>query len=100
MSCKYGTLLNFSKWILYVCNFFIVRIITEKPFWGDDNKVCMYVCIYVCMYVCMYDSIWWYMNVNGSIWMYTKVHEAIWWYMNIYEGVWMYMRSYGCISGA
>ena len=27
---------------------FIVRIITEKPFWGDDNKVCMDVCIYLC----------------------------------------------------
>ena len=42
----------------------------------------------------VYESIWWYMNVNGSKLMYMKVCEALWWYMNAYENVWMYMSQW------
>ena len=29
-------------------------IVPEKPLWGGNNKVAMYVCMYVCMYVGRY----------------------------------------------
>ena len=28
----------------------LLVIVPEKPHWGGNNKVCMYVCIYVCVY--------------------------------------------------
>ena len=51
----------------------------------------MYGCI--CARMDVYESIWWYMNVNGSRLMYKKVYDAVWWYMNAYESVWMYMSK-------
>ena len=46
--------------------------------------------MYGCIWVYVYESIWWYMNVNGSKWMYMKVYEAIYG-ICAYEGVRVYM---------